>query len=427
VSAGETFATWRLLRELRAGLQRPPGELAALQDELLRSAVEHAYREIPFYRRLWDAHGVRPGDIAGAVDLQRLPIVDGAAVREAAAEGMLLSKSVAVEDCSRFTTSGTSGSPLTVWRGPAEQRLWRAFGLRTWLEHGFRWRDATLRFDRQAGPPHALQRLGISRTTWVSTATPAAGWPAAYTGAGAAFLVGTPTVLRRLCAALDADGTAAPAPRVVFSHGELLDTWTRRTVRTTFGVDPVSLYGLAEVGVVAWQCKRREGFHVNADGYLVELLRAGRPAAPGELGTLVVTALRGRTMPLLRYDTGDLAVAGGSCPCDLGLPTLASLEGRASDAVTLESGRILTARAIVERLAEVAGPDAYRLRQESLGRFRLATAPSVAGGEIAARVLSLLGDVEIAIEPWVEPRLGAEKTRTVTAPERAAATGTVET
>ena len=98
-----------------------------------------------------------------------------------------------------------------------------------------------------------------------------------------------------------------------------------------------------------------------------------------------------------------------------------SLEGRASDAVTLESGRILTARAIVDGLADAAGPDAYRLRQESLGRFRLATAPNVAGNEIVARALDLLGDVELVVEPWVEQRPGAEKTRTVSTSEIATA------
>ena len=115
-------------------------------------------------------------------------------------------------------------------------------------------------------------------------------------------------------------GIAAPGLREVFSQGEVLDTGTRAIVKTVLGVEPVSLYGLTELGYVAWQCRRREGFHVNADGYLVEVMRAGRPAAPGELGTLVVTDLRGRTMPHLRSTPGISPSPGATARAAWGCP-----------------------------------------------------------------------------------------------------------
>ena len=55
---------------------------------------------------------------------------------------------------------------------------------------------------------------------------------------------------------------------------------------------PVDLYGLTEAGYVGWQCEAREHLHVNAEACFVELLVDGRPAAPGELGSVVVTTLR---------------------------------------------------------------------------------------------------------------------------------------
>src|SRR5262245_3076387 len=47
-------------------------ELAAYQDEQLRSTVRHAYETVPFYRRRFDEAGVRPDDIRGQADLPKL-------------------------------------------------------------------------------------------------------------------------------------------------------------------------------------------------------------------------------------------------------------------------------------------------------------------------------------------------------------------
>ena len=47
-------------------------ELRALQDARFRRVLEFAWK-VPFYQRLWGAHGIERGDIRGLDDLQRLP------------------------------------------------------------------------------------------------------------------------------------------------------------------------------------------------------------------------------------------------------------------------------------------------------------------------------------------------------------------
>jgi phenylacetate-CoA ligase len=188
---------------------------------------------------------------------------------------------------------------------------------------------------------------------------------------------------------------------------------------SVFGVSPVSLYGLSELGYVAWQCERREGFHVGADTHVVEIRRDGETAGAGELGTIVVTDLLNRTMPFLRYDTGDLAIAAaGPCPCGSPLPLLASIEGRAAGAVLLGGGRILTTRTIVNHLAGVLRLGEYRLHQKSATEFRLALPDYRDGaptpdGRILGHLRALLGDVDISIETLTPSRQNGLKTRAV--------------
>ncbi len=94
----------------------------------------------------------------------------------------------------------------------------------------------------------------------------------------------------------------------------------------------------------------RGNYHVGP-GVHLELLRGGGPAGPGQLGRVVATTLttHNRLTPLLRYELGDLALAATEpCLCSpLGhLPNIASLEGRAAEAIATTTGKIVTPRAV---------------------------------------------------------------------------------
>jgi phenylacetate-CoA ligase len=196
-------------------------------------------------------------------------------------------------------------------------------------------------------------------------------------------------------------------------------------------VIPVDVYTLTEVGYVAWQCERREGLHVNADTHLVEVLRGREAAGPGMLGRVVITDLYNRAMPFLRYDTGDLAIAGnGNCACGREFPCIRSFEGRQRDAIRLRDGCTITSRSVVDHMAQVLPPEAYQLHQETTDRFRLEVfscakqavgavpheAPGLPGNDVLVNHLrELLGDVEISIQMTSPPRVNGEKTYPVVA------------
>ena len=411
----ESLRTWALLRSLRSGGHRSPRSLEVLQAELLRGTLAYAYQSIPFYRRVWDEEGFHPTQVREVGDLARVPILAGPVMRDAVARGELLGRDVDPRETTSYDSSGSSGRPLKVLRRTLEQRLWRAVGLRVWFEHGFRWRDRTVQFDSEASPPHFLQRFGISHTTWISNDRLITERLTDLVEAKAQIIVGTPTALRRISEAMHTAGATIPRPRIVICPGEVLDAETRRIVEQAFGVAPVGLYGMTEVGYVAWQCERREGFHENAETCLVEVLREGRGVDPGELGAIVVTDLRSRTMPLIRYDTGDLGLAAnGPCPCGRQGPLVGAIEGRAREALRLPDGRILTRRWIVDQLNGFPRLGEYRLHQETPSRFRLALGQrgtNDSGGaesqrsarEDEAKVLSRLRDVLGRVEIIVEP------------------------
>ncbi len=90
------------------------GELDALVEERVRYTVKYAAENSPFYRKWFEKHGVKPGDIKAHEDLLELPVISGKTIREnqpPEADSFLF-KSVDWKDV--FTiheTSGTSGTP----------------------------------------------------------------------------------------------------------------------------------------------------------------------------------------------------------------------------------------------------------------------------------------------------------------------------
>jgi phenylacetate-CoA ligase len=239
-----------------------------------------------------------------------------------------------------------------------------------------------------------------------------------FVAAQADVIVGTATALRNIARALLDAGLSPKSPRIVFCAGEWLDPETRRLVNDALHADPLALYGQTEVGYVAWECDQRAGLHINADTHLLEVLRNGEDAGERELGHIVITDLRTRTMPLLRYATGDLAIAASSpCRCGRSFPRLASIEGRARSSVLLLDGRTVTSRTIIERLAGCLRLGHYRLHQRAPDQFRLELAAVVEENGVHRaldHLFELLGEVELTVDrvaPW--PPDGTGKTHTV--------------
>lgn len=146
---------------------------------------------------------------------------------------------------------------------------------------------------------------------------------------------GVPSYLRALLAAVREEAAAAggPAPELALRRAwltaEKLDEDFRRELAIDWGVAACQGYGTAEVGIVAYECEAQHGFHLGSR-VIVEVLDPAtrEPVPEGEVGELVVTALR-PAYPLIRLATGDLSrVLPEPCPCGRKTPRLAGVLGR---------------------------------------------------------------------------------------------------
>jgi phenylacetate-CoA ligase len=119
-------------------------------------------------------------------------------------------------------------------------------------------------------------------------------------------------------------------PQLVLVTYEELLPQSSQAIKAGLDCLPVSLYGTSELGLCAWQCSAG-AFHFPSDAIHAEVLTGeGKPAPPGAIGSLVITSLKSWAMPLIRYDTGDLARRSPSkrCACGSTEQFVTAVEGR---------------------------------------------------------------------------------------------------
>src|SRR5437764_9089635 len=97
-------------------------ELAALQLERLQWTLQHAYHNVPFYRRKFDAAGVRPEDCRSLSDLANFPTTTKNDLSENYPYEMF---AVPMSRVRRVhASSGTTGTPTVVGYTQHDLDVW---------------------------------------------------------------------------------------------------------------------------------------------------------------------------------------------------------------------------------------------------------------------------------------------------------------
>lgn len=177
----------------------------------------------------------------------------------------------------------------------------------------------------------------------------------------------------------------------IMTTGGTLTEDTRRLLQETFGARVHNKYGSRDGGELACECAAGSlhifGFHA-----LLEAVDdCDRPVPAGETGRLLVTCLDSRSYPLIRFDIGDQgALSDGPCSCGCPFPVLRRLEGRAADFLTTTQGVRVTPLLIRHLVGVVHGQRLIRrfqLIQEDALHFDLALEPEAHASPEALRVL----------------------------------------
>ena len=74
--------TYAILRELEQSQWLPAKRVQELQFDRLKSHLEFAYRHVPYYRHVFDEHGIQPDRIRDFTDFHRIPFLTRESLRD---------------------------------------------------------------------------------------------------------------------------------------------------------------------------------------------------------------------------------------------------------------------------------------------------------------------------------------------------------
>ncbi|HUE23897.1 MAG TPA: AMP-binding protein [Bryobacteraceae bacterium] len=292
-------------------------------------------------------------------------------------------------------TSGTTGKPLTVYHSrQAMQKMW-AFVELYRNTAGVTKNDRRAQFTGKMIVP--ARQSESTKTFWrrdlanhallLSTVHLLPGnlpfYAAALEHFRPVYLSGYPSAMYMLAEYYWQSGRPAPQLRAALTSAETLLEHQRRAIEETFATPVFDQYGQAEMQSFWYACEAGR-MHAHPLAGLTEILRAdGTPAAPGEMGEVVLTGLVNYAMPLIRYRVGDTArFATEKCPCGRGMPVIEEIGGRLDDFVyTRERGFLGRLDPVLKGVRNIVES---QLEQESLDvlRVRFVPAPRFTGEDL---------------------------------------------
>lgn len=131
-------------------------------------------------------------------------------------------------------------------------------------------------------------------------------------------------------------------PKRLVCSAETLTSDMREKIESVFGTKLYDFYGSRETATLAGECKDGLIHIFSFNNYLEIIDRENNPVFEGQAGRVIVTNLHNYSMPLIRYEIGDMAVIGPKkCNCGNFLPCVKEISGRLEEQFIKRNGSIV--------------------------------------------------------------------------------------
>jgi phenylacetate-CoA ligase len=387
---------YREVMRRRSLFRRAPREdVLAYQEQKLGDMLGFATEQVEAYRPLRQA-------------VERLGAL------EALREFPLLDKETLQADLARFlprdfdrlphyeiTTGGTSGNQLRFYVDDVSQSVETAFVHRLWsrvgytprcrkaafrgvpfpdLRPGVYWRSNPIYNEMQFSPFHMSESTMGAYVDELSRYDPS-------------YFHGYPSAIDLLAEYVIRNDLTRLFGRVraVLLVSEAVTEAQRERIERAFSARAFAMYGHSERLILGGECELTSVYHHTPDYGVMEIVGddGGPLTEPGNRGELVGTGLLNRSMPLIRYRTGDRAtLMEARCECGRQWDRFSDIEGRwKQDMLEGASGERISLTALNMHGSVFDRVARYQYYQERPGHCVLRVVPSPGFSERDERVI----------------------------------------
>lgn len=292
-----------------------------------------------YYSKLFSELNFNPKtDFKSLNDLSKIPVTEKNTVKE---NTDLFINNKYKKISLPFYTSGSTGNPMMALVHPLHWVIEQALIFRHWSWGGYKFRDATamLRsYSPKEGEP-LTKYSKILNTTYFSpfhlTDKNMLMYYNLMTDLNIKVLRGYPSSVKIFAIFLKKNNLKINSIKQILVASEVLSDNDRKIIENIFDCKISNHYGLAEQIVMFGDCENHTHMHNYFEYGYVELLDTKSP----NIKKIIGTNLHNKSMPIIRYDTGDLAVVDGSkCKCSRRGITIKNIIGRKDQLIKTPNG-----------------------------------------------------------------------------------------
>jgi phenylacetate-CoA ligase len=341
----------------------PREELEELQLERLQATLNRVYKNVTFYRKIFDDLEFVPESMQSLSGLVNIPFTNKEDLRMNYPYGMF---AVPLREVVRVhSSSGTTEKPVVVGYTRNDIKVWTNLVARVMTAAGVN-RDDMVQITFSYG-----LYTGAFGFHYGSEAIGASVIP---TGTGntekqimimqdykTSVLISTPTYAMTLAERMDHIGVDPKklSLRLGLFGGEPLTEIMREEIESRLGITATDNYGLSEIigPGVAGECEYRCGMHIFEDAFIPEIIdpKTGEQLSAGRVGELVLTTLKKEAFPMIRYRTGDMtSLEYGLCTCGRTMVRMNKTAGRSDDMLIIRGVNVYPSQ-IESVLAAIVG------------------------------------------------------------------------
>jgi phenylacetate-CoA ligase len=323
-------------------------ELKEEQEKQLRVMINFAYKNVPYYHKLFDDLELNPDDIKSVEDLEKLPILTKEIIKQNWGDfkPINLNKMKYYNDA----TGGSTGIPFKYRLYKFDRFLGGAMLYKGWGYGRYELGDkmvflAGASLDVGTKSYLAKRAHEVARNIKkLSAFDMGEEEMKQYVNIINSF---KPKLLRGYASSIyffskwiEENNIAIHQPSAVFTTAEKLYLNMREKIGDVFNCDVYDAYGLNDGGLGAYECSEHSGLHIDTERSIMEVVdKDGNQLENGE-GEILATSLYNYAMPFIRYDTGDLGhIIEDVCGCGRWYKLLKELVGRSVDVLITPEGK----------------------------------------------------------------------------------------
>lgn len=315
-----------------------------LQNQMITEQVQYAYKNVPYYNKLFNENSISPSTIRTVSDLKLIPILTKDIVRSN--KDKLISKQIHHFRTIKRRSGGTTGEPIEVLVDKRCQALETYSFLRglEWMGYSpnlkmiLLWGGSLgLKVDKSI--KSSLRNFALN-SLFIPAFDINSGTAIEYLSfikkQGASCIRGYASAIYNLALyKLDLGFELNNVKLIITTSEQLEDEW-RTTIKKAFECDVKSYYGCSEIESLGYQVYENGGYVIPNEINIIE--------QSNDDTSLIVTSLHNKSQPLIRYCNGDCGIVKESSIFDRRRPEILQLTGRSDDWLIGQDGERISGR-----------------------------------------------------------------------------------